>query len=507
MVFRRLARWVLGSKRVRAVWQSDFGWSLIRSLPYPFREYMKSFYRSVLIVPKIYPWYNNTRIERWEPSIPILSVVIPCYNYGRYIHETLQSLASQTFSDFETIVVDDGSDDQLTLNILDELQYTGIKVLRQEKSNVATALNLGIRAGRGCYVCCIAADDIVNPTYFEKCLGLLESNPGVAFAYSLVRTFGDENRIWFTEPFDLRVLLEYNYICAAAVFRKTVWEEVGGFNERMDGYEDWDFWLRVAKAGSRGELIPEVLFNYRRHGSTLNIRSDQKYSRLIQQIKTNHDELYSNAKRIEEIEEHYRNIRVPTPFLNLGGKSQYGFAAQAQLAVVASPHDTAKLFFERHSNEPKTSVNFVLVSSDVVSDEMDITRFTDSNQCYYLERFLDPYCWLDFAINLIDTRSSRFLVISGTTLAYELASAVKTRTSVFVVNLVQDRFESLRSSAKYDEFIDLHIVPSDHALKSLVGDLRVSAKKIHSLSKVQPIDNVNDLLNVLITYDKETNQD
>jgi hypothetical protein len=276
----------------------------------------------------------------------------------------------------------------------------------------------------------------------------------------------------------------------------------------MDGYEDWDFWLRVGKAGFRGELIRETLFNYRRHGPTLNIRSDRKYSRLVQQIKANHDDVYSNIKRIEEIEKHYCNIRVPIPFLNLSTKSQYGHSTQAQLVIVTSTHDTqiAKLLFERISNEPRISVNFVLVSSNDSSHETDIS-LRDSNHFYYLERFLDRYCWFDFAINLINTRPARFLIISDSTLTYEWASAMKTLTSAFVVNLAQDCFESLRTSAKCDNFIDLHIVPSDHALKSLAADFGVSAKKIHSLSKMQPIDNVNDLLTVLTTYDKKKSPD
>ena len=300
MILRKLARLLLDSRRVRALWQTNIGWYIIGLLPRSLKQYMKALYRRVLVVPTVQPSYVQTRFDPWDRSKPILSVVIPCYNYGRYLPETLRSLQLQTFRDFEIIIVDSSSD-ALTLKVLEKVRNQGIQVLRQEKLNAAAALNLGIRAARGRYVCRLDADDTVEPTYFEKSLCLLESNRGVAFAYSLVKTFGDEDRIWLTEVFDLRLLLEYNYICQAAVFRRSIWDEVGGFDQTMDGYEDWDFWLKVGKAGFRGKLIPETLFNYRRHGTTLNIRSDRKYQKLIDHIRANHAELYSHLERIEEI--------------------------------------------------------------------------------------------------------------------------------------------------------------------------------------------------------------
>jgi len=504
LVFQRLAQWLLGSKRVRAIWQSDFGWSLITLLPHPFRQYMKIFYRRVLILPKTYPWYVQTGIERWDSSIPILSVVIPCYNYGRYIRQTLQSFASQTFSDFETIVVDDGSDEQLTLDVLAELQKAGIKVLRQKKSNVATALNLGIGAARGRYVCCIGADDILNPTYFEKCLCLLESNLGVGFVYTLVKTFGDENRIWFTEPFNLRLLLEYNYICAAAVFRKTAWEEVGGFDQKMDGYEDWDFWLRVGKAGFRGELIPEALFNYRRHGTTLNLRSDRKYKKLIDHIRANHNDLYSHLDRIAEVQRSYYDIRVPGPFLNLSSKTQYKNQRETEGVILVASQDTqiTQSFWREIANKPKLhdAITVILVAPHHVSIEKEVSTFSPSNQTYHLERFLDSYCWLDFVVNLIKTRSARYVVISNPIPIFEWTTAISTRTSALVVNLIQDRPELLRLSAKCDEFIDLHIVFSEHAVRSLIVDFGVPPEKIHSLSGRQPSDIVHEISKILTSY-------
>ena len=462
---------------------------------------MKGFYRRALVVPTALPSYVQAPVDQWDHSKPILSVIIPCYNYGRYIRETLQSLQSQTFRDFETIVVDDGSNEELTLRVLDDLPNEGIQVLRQEKLNVATALNLGISAARGRYVCRLDADDTIEPTYFEKCLCLLESNQGVAIAYSLVKTFGDENQIWLTEPFDLRLLLEYNHICAAAVFRRSVWEQVGGFDTAMDGFEDWEFWVRLGKAGFRGKLIAETLFNYRRHGTTLNIRSERRSGKLLDRIRTTHADLYSDPEQIREIQKSYRDIRVPNPFLNLSSKNQYQSSDGKQGVAIVSLRDSqaTELLLHKITSEllPQDTFHFILITTDRVSYERNRSLREISSQAYPVDRFLDSYCWLEFVLNLIHTRTARFFLVSNSKPGYEWIPLIKARTSALVVDVVQDDAEC-SLSARYDQFIDLHVTFSRHITKSLVDEFGVPAKKICSFSRTPPLaENLDNLIEVL----------
>jgi glycosyltransferase involved in cell wall biosynthesis len=469
---------------------------------------MKAINRRILVVPTVFLSFAQTYVDPWNHNKPLLSVVIPCCNYGRYIRETLRSLESQTFRDFETIVVDDGSNEELTLRVLDNLRNEGIEVLRQEKLNVATALNLGIGTARGRYVCCLAADDTLESSYFEKALCLLESNPGVAFAYSLVKIFGDESRIWRTEPFDLRLLLDYNYICAAALFRKSSWEKVGGFDQSMDGYEDWDFWLKVGEAGFRGRLISEPLFNYRRHGATLNVRSDRKYQKLTQHIKASHSELYSNLELIAEIQRNYRDVRVPEPFLNLNSKVQYRNSSQTQGVILVSSHDSQITDFFmpgiKTEDRSKDTSQFAVIITDHVSLMQDTPKRDISDQAYHLERFVDPYSWFDFVVNLISTRSVRLVAISSSILAYGWAPTIKSHTSAFVVNVIRDP-KFLDMSVKYDAFIDLHVVFSEDVMNSLTNDFGVRCEKIRFFSKSQLTSMAHELLTALMTHGKQSN--
>ena len=486
---------VLDSRRLRAVWQSNSFGLIVRFLPRWLKQYMKSVYRKLLVVPVVFSSVECDVIL-WDHNKPILSVIIPCRNYGRYLRDALQSLESQTFKDFETILVNDGSDDQFTLETLDDLQHEGVRILHQEKLNVAAALNHGIRVARGRYICCFAADDKFEPTYFEKCLCLLESNPGVGFVYSLVRTFGDENEIWLTEPFDLRMLLEYNHVCATAVFKKIVWEKVGGFDVELDGYEDWDFWIKAGEAGFRGRLIPEILFNYRRHGLTLNLKADRKSRTLIKRIRSTHAQIFAHPEEIADIQKSYRDVKALRPFLNLKSKTQYQSSNDRQMIVIAAgmlPHELSS------ETNPQSSFRPIIVTTDYTACQQGELQRNTSMGEYALSKFLDRYCWLDFLLNLIETRSASLVIISNSELAYKWTPTIKTRASILLVDLIQDQASGSRKlSARYDQFIDIHVVFSENTMNSLAKEIDISTNKIQLLPKCSFLeDDFIDLLQSL----------
>ena len=464
------------------------------------RQCIKKFYRGLLVVRVALPSVEGD-VRPWHQTDPILSVVIPCRNYGRYIREALRSLESQTFRDFETILVDDGSDDQFTLKTLDDLEREGVRVTRQKKLNVAAALNHGITITRGRYVCCFAADDKLEPTYFEKCLCLLESNPGVDFAYSLARTFGYVNQIWLTEPFDLRVLLGYNHILATAVFKKVMWEKIGGFDEELEAYEDWDFWIRAGKAGFRGRLIHEILFNYRRHQAALSLRADSKSLELIRHIQSTQAELFANPEVIVDIQKSYRDVRVRGPFLNLSRKTQYVGSTERQMVVIASsPAEVAASLLVARS----CKMNPIFVTTDHTSYRHDEQSSGLTNN-YALSLFLDRYCWLDFLVNLIQTRSASTVLISDSELAFEWVPTIKAMTSAMTVDVVRDQDAGSGSlSARYDPFIDLHVAMSTSAAKTLRESFGLSEKKIILFSESHLYDEFTDRLQSSINRTEET---
>lgn len=228
--------------------------------------------------------------------MPKISVIIPCYNYGKYVQEAVESVLGQTFRDYEIIVVNDGSTDEYTIEILEKLKnaHPEIKVIDQKNGHLANARNNGIKASSGEFILPLDADDVIEPTMLEKCYARIKDNEKLGVVYTQIRLFGDTDEVWPSHEFDFYKLLQINYIVATSLIRKKTWEDVGGYDEDMkSGYEDWEFYIRLAKNGWSGELIKEPLFFYRKHGKSMIEDTIKKHDLNVEYIKAKHADIYS----------------------------------------------------------------------------------------------------------------------------------------------------------------------------------------------------------------------
>lgn len=174
------------------------------------------------------------------------------------------------FDGYEVIVVDDGSTDEATLSVIEELksQYSkrqNVTFLRQENQGLAWARNNGIRAARGEYILPLDADNRIRPNYLSKAVAVLDNNPAVGVVYAYAKYIGEKDGIWEFPAFDARKLLLGNFVEACSVLRKSVWEGCNGYDPDMGimGYEDWDMWIGAMEHGWKFHLVKEVLFDYR----------------------------------------------------------------------------------------------------------------------------------------------------------------------------------------------------------------------------------------------------
>jgi glycosyltransferase involved in cell wall biosynthesis len=483
-MLRRIARAFLASQVFALLTQSKEIWSILRWLPRSLRYYAKdASLRALNVTPSVLSTYNS-QTQLWPRDRPLLSVIISCYNYGQYIREAVQSVRSQTYQDLEIIIVDDGSTDAMTVRVLKQLREEGINIISQEHApGPAKALNLGISAAVGKYVCCLNADDTIEPTYLEKCLLLLESNPGVGMAYPLVRAFGEEHRTGLTQPFNLRLMLAYNQVCAGAVFRRDAWKAVGGYDESMPAYEDWDFWIRLGEAGFRGKLIPEPLFNWRRHPKAFGKRVDERRPELLARIRSNHSELFSHRERIEEIQRDYYDCRVSNPFANLSSESLY-FKDELPLGLIVTAQPPAAsimpalcgFLIDLEKANGSEFISVVTAGSDQRWEE-ELTKI--SKHVYNVASLLDPYCWLDFVINLISTRRIRFVLIAGSKLGYDWAARIKEHSSASIVDVLHEPGEAyVELSGRHDSFLDFHVTFSERVSESLTDSFGFSKTKV-----------------------------
>jgi glycosyltransferase involved in cell wall biosynthesis len=222
--------------------------------------------------------------------MPAVSVLMPCYNAAGTLGEALDSLARQTFSDFEIIAVEDGSTDA-TPEILQSWanQDTRLQMISQPHSGIIPALTTGLRA---CQAPCIArmdTDDRCHPERFRRQVEFLHAHPGVAVVGCLVEGFppGQErqgfriyidwlNSLVTDDDIRREMFIESPLAHPSVVFRRDAVMQAGGYQEH--GWpEDYDLWLRLYLAGARFGKVPEVLLEWREHPERLT-RTDPRYS-------------------------------------------------------------------------------------------------------------------------------------------------------------------------------------------------------------------------------------
>lgn len=232
-----------------------------------------------------------------QPAPGAVSVVIPCYNYAHFLPEAVASVVAQTLGAWEIIVVDDGSHDATLAvgrQLIARYPQQRIRLLHQPNAGAATARNAGAHAAIGEFLLFLDADDLLAPTFLARTAALLAARPGLGFVYTGMRMIGHDDHVWPSVPFDLRLLALDNFIPQHALVRRRAWQQVGGFDQVSfpHGFEDWDFWLRIALAGWPGAHIAEPLVSYRRHGPSLSRASAAHEWDARAQIIRKHPQLY-----------------------------------------------------------------------------------------------------------------------------------------------------------------------------------------------------------------------
>jgi GT2 family glycosyltransferase len=227
---------------------------------------------------------------------PATSFVVTCHDLGRFLDEAVDSLLAQTVQDFEIVVVNDGSTDPATCRLLADYRRDRTRVVHSERRGLPGARNLGVAHSVGRYLCMVDADDRLEPVYLERSLEALDGRPDLAFASHWLRAFGDESWEWTPTDCTFPALLHANTLNGAALLRREVFEQAGGFDEAFtDGCEDWEFWIRVVAAGHRGTIIPEFLFQYRRRSDSMSRRMHgvPGMAALHRQLMARHAEVFA----------------------------------------------------------------------------------------------------------------------------------------------------------------------------------------------------------------------
>lgn len=203
-----------------------------------------------------------------SPS-PLVSVLIPFYNAHQYVRETVQSVFQQSYENIEIIIVNDGSRLPRVKDLLGDFDLSRINFIDHETNQgLAAARNTAFHASKGDLILPLDADDLIHPDFLIKTVSKLQESEDLSAVYTQVKIFGDVEMIWSPNA-TLARLMSGLPIPSTVLFRRSVFEKAGGFNQNIKSSPDVDFWIRVFALGLKVHQIDEPLYLYRKYSGSL----------------------------------------------------------------------------------------------------------------------------------------------------------------------------------------------------------------------------------------------
>ncbi len=234
--------------------------------------------------------------------MPRVTVIVPCYNDGATVGETVASCRDE---ECEVVVVDDGSTDPATVEVLDALAGGNVRLVRQANAGLGPARMRAVQEARTPYVMPLDADDVLLPGTVAAFADFLDAHPGIDVVWGDYEVFGDYAKLQHTtERIDPWFVTYSNEVAVAAMIRRGVVIGLGGW-QGPRGYEDWNLWLACAERGVEGQRLPIVAFRYRRHGRRMSHDSLAVNAANEEALRLRHPALFAARRH------NWRRSRAP----------------------------------------------------------------------------------------------------------------------------------------------------------------------------------------------------
>lgn len=374
--------------------------------------------------------FNSRELtKKSQEDTPLVSVVVPFYNKGYEVFETLQLLLAQTLQQIEIILVDDGSTQKTSLQVLKEVQKTykdsPVTLIKKKKnSGPSSSRNLGVEKAAAEFVAFIDSDDLIEPTTLEKWYWYLLTHPNVSFVNSYNVGFGAFEYLWNRGTKDYHSFVDENNLAIFSLVRKKDFIEVGGFDESVKaGLEDWDLWLKLGNQGKWGYTIPEYLTWYRRkpsHSDWDNMFDSEKFNAFKLRNREKYPDFYprvqaftplSQPVKVEPVNEYKKlkgknRILLIFPWLEMGGADKFNFEFMRELRP---DYDYTIVCTVRGQNKWKH----------------EFAKYTED--IHVLFHFLDFHNYYEYIKYLIESRKPSLVLISNSEYGYKILPALKTQ--------------------------------------------------------------------------------
>ena len=374
--------------------------------------------------------YTKKSIKNAEP---VISIITPFFNAEEYIEETAKSVLSQTFSDFEWIIVDDGSSREAKekLKQIEKLdQRIKVYSYSDEPKGPAQARDFGIRnsAKSAKYIVFLDADDLYNKTFLECCYWTLETHPEASWTYSDSINFGARNFLW-RKWYDAGWELKENILIVSACVRKNDLIEVGGFGlKEKKVYEDWYLWIKLIKAGKYPVRMSSLLTYYRQKKETSELKSSNEENRK------NALRIINEAKR--DIVDYKNGIQFPKFDYNWEEINDSGIETHSRTKnkkinvlmilpwMVTGGADRFNLDLVKKMNKKKFS--FTIITTLPSKNEWR-KYFEKYATVYDLTSFLEMKDWTSFINYIIKKNNINLIFNSNSEFGYKILPYLKAK--------------------------------------------------------------------------------
>ncbi len=435
----------------------------------------------------------------WTPKTPLVSVVIPYYNRADTIDDTLYSLKRQTFLNFEVIIVDDGSPEEVSQRKLKAIEKEGYRAtfIYQQNQGVAKARNNGIAAAKGKYIVCLDSDDMIESTYIEKMVTVLETNPDISIATSYMSVFGVTAEDFQHVEFDPLLLYRNNSVITAAMFRKEAWKATTGYKTGI-GYEDWEFWISLAEKGFWGKLVPEPLFRYRTSMQSRYVEDKEIHWNNLRTIRSLHPNYKKKIKTLLKKRELIKHeVSVSSSMINL--QDPVVTRKSKSNILITIPWMTfggAETLIYNFCREIKDDYAITFVTGLPSKHEWQYKFEEISNDIFHLANlFTQEDLYVEYVSRLITVRSIDTLHIIHNGFTFEMLETLKQRHPNLrvIVTLFNDRTAYFEQSIQTVQYIDTFTSDNQSVVdrfnreaKLNSGDVRCIPNGINCINEFNP---------------------